>query len=96
MRWTTFASDSSTYANIPPAREYSSMSYDERDRRLIIFGGWNNGWYDDLYTLNVAKIVGPPYAIVQSDPAMGQLSGGVELKINGRGFKDTGCTVFFT
>jgi dynein heavy chain len=96
MRWTTFASDPDTYANIPPAREYASMAYDERDRRLIIFGGWNNGWYDDLYTLNVAKIVGPPYAIVQSDPAMGQLSGGVELKITGRGFKDSGCTVLFT
>lgn len=47
------------------------MAYDERDRRLIVFGGWNNGWYDDLRTLNVAKIVGPAYAITGSDPEMG-------------------------
>jgi dynein heavy chain, axonemal len=96
LRWTTFASDPDTYANIPAPREYASMAYDERDRRLVIFGGWNNGWFDDLYTLNVAKIVGPPYAIVQSNPAMGQLSGNVELKISGRGFKDNTCTVLFT
>jgi dynein heavy chain len=96
MRWTTFASNPETFENIPHPREYAAMTYDERERRLVIFGGWNNGWFDDLYTLNVAKIVGPPYAIVQSDPAMGQLSGGVELTITGRGFKDNSCTVLFT
>jgi hypothetical protein len=62
------------------------MAYDQKDRRLIIFGGWNNGWKDDLYTLSVAKIVGPSYAIVASDPPMGQLSGNVPLKITGKGF----------
>jgi dynein heavy chain len=96
MRWTTFASDEATYSNIPSAREYCAMSYDGRERRLVIFGGWNNGWYDDLYTLNVSKIVGPPYAIVNSDPAMGQLSGGVELEISGRGFSENQITVLFT
>jgi hypothetical protein len=88
LRWTTFASDPERYENIPTPREYASMAYDERDRRLIIFGGWNNGWKDDLYTLTVAKIVGPSYAIVNSNPDLGQLSGNVELSISGRGFKD--------
>ena len=96
LRWTTFASDPDTYPNIPSPREYASMAYDERDRRLIIFGGWNNGWFGDLYTLNVAKIVGPSYAIVSSDPALGQLSGNVELKIPGRGFKELSISVLFT
>lgn len=72
------------------------MAYDERDRRLVIFGGWNNGCKDDLYTLTVAKIVGPSYAIVSSDPDLGQLSGNVELKITGRGFKELSISVLFT
>lgn len=96
LRWTTFASDPDTYANIPSPREYAAMAYDERDRRLIIFGGWNNGWHGDLYTLTVAKIVGPSYAIVSSNPDLGQLSGNVELKITGRGFKELSISVLFT
>lgn len=96
LRWTTFASDPDTYPNIPSPREYAAMSYDERDRRLIIFGGWNNGWHGDLYTLTIAKIVGPSYAIVSSNPDLGQLSGNVELKITGRGFKELSISVLFT
>lgn len=96
MRWNTFASDPEIYENIPTPREYSAMSYDERERRLIIYGGWNNGWFNDLYTLNVAKIVGPSYAITASDPALGQLSGNVHLRITGRGFKDVNIRVLFT
>jgi hypothetical protein len=47
------------------------MSYDGRESRLIIFGGWNNGWYSDIYSLNVSKIVGPSYAITASEPSLG-------------------------
>lgn len=83
MRWNTFASDPETYSNIPSPREYSALAYDDKDRRLIVLGGWNNGWYGDLYSLNVGKIVGPSYAITKSDPALGQLSGNVNLTING-------------
>ena len=72
------------------------MAYDERDRRLLVFGGWKNGWYNDLYALNVAKIVGPSYAITASDPALGQLSGNVPLTISGQGFKDANIKVLFT
>jgi dynein heavy chain, axonemal len=96
LRWNTFASDPELFDNIPCPREYSAMTYDERDRRLIIYGGWNNGWYSDLYTLNVAKIVGPSYAITASDPALGQLSGNVSLRVTGRGFKDVNIRVLFT
>ena len=31
----------------------------------------NNGWFGDLNVLTVGKIVGPPYAITKSDPALG-------------------------
>lgn len=96
MRWTTFASDPDTFANIPPPREYAAMTYDHSESRLIVFGGWNNGWFDDLYALNVGKIVGPSYAIIDSEPAMGQLSGGVELTIKGEGFTENAISVLFT
>jgi dynein heavy chain len=59
------------------------MAYDERDRRLLVFGGWSNGWFNDLYALNVGKIVGPAYAITAADPALGQLTGNIELAITG-------------
>jgi hypothetical protein len=49
-----------------------------------------------MYSLTVAKIVGPSYAITASDPCLGQLSGGVELTINGRGIKDANIRVLFT
>jgi dynein heavy chain len=72
------------------------MSYDTDDARLICFGGWNSGWLNDLYTLNVSKIVGPPYAIESIDPPLGQLSGNVPLKIKGVGFRDNNIQVYFT
>lgn len=72
------------------------MTYDKKDRRLLVFGGWNNGWCDDLYSLNVAKIVGPSYAITASHPCLGQLSGNVPLTITGQGFKDGSIRVLFT
>lgn len=55
----------------PSPREYAAMSYDENNRRLVVFGGWHNGWLNDLYTLDVSKIVGPSYAITSIDPPLG-------------------------
>ena len=72
------------------------MCYDKRDRRLLLYGGWSNGWYGDMYALNVSKIIGPPYAITGSDPDMSQLTGGVKVRIFGRGFKEFGPKVLFT
>jgi len=96
MKWTTIASDPEIQPLIPAEREYSSMTYDHKDSRLIIFGGWNNGWFNDLYALNVKKIVGPSYAITSIDPCLGQLSGNVPITITGVGFKEATISVFFT
>lgn len=96
VRWTTYASDPEIYPNMPTPREYAAMAYDQRDNKLVIYGGWNNGWFDDLYSLNVGKIVGPSYAITGSDPCLGQLTGNVELVISGQGFKDANIKVLFT
>jgi dynein heavy chain len=101
MKWTQYASDPASFDNIPQSREYCAMTYtglmqtESKDRRLIIFGGWNNGWFNDLYSLNVAKIVGPSYAIIESDPICGQLSGNNLIKITGKGIRDS-PRVFFT
>ena len=73
------------------------MAYDQKDNKLIVFGGWNNGWHNDLHSLNVGKIVGPSYAITATEPSMGQLTGKVPLTITGQGFKDAGSiSVLFT
>jgi len=83
-KWTEYASNPDTFSNIPSPREYSAVAFDTNNlNSLIVFGGWNNGWFGDLYSLAVGKIVGPPYAITGSDPCLGQLSGKTELRIFG-------------
>jgi hypothetical protein len=61
-----------------------------------VFGGWNNGWFNDIHALNVGKIVGPSYAITEIIPSLGQLSGGVEVLVKGVGFTDASINVIFT
>jgi dynein heavy chain len=63
---------------------------------LLVFGGWNNGWFNDLHALNVSKIVGPLYAITEIVPNLGQLSGNVPVTIRGVGFTDSNIKVIFT
>ena len=47
----------------PGAREDCSVAYDAKTCNIIHYGGWKQGWLDDLWCLNVAGIVGPPYAV---------------------------------
>lgn len=49
-----------------------------------------------MFSLNVSKITGPPYAVVDIVPALGQLSGNVPVTIKGVGFKDANIKVIFT
>jgi len=72
----------------PQKRESSQMVYDHKDSRLIIFGGWSNDCLNDLWSLNVSKIVGPPYAIKGIKPDKGPLTGNTKVKIEGVGFED--------
>jgi len=64
------------------------MIYDHKDSRLIIFGGWSNDWFGDLWSLNVSQIVGPPYAITDIYPNKGPLTGNTKVKVGGVGFED--------
>jgi hypothetical protein len=81
---------------MPKPREYAAMCYDQREQRVFVYGGWNNGWMDDLWYLKVGKIVGPSYAIQSSEPSLGQLTGGVPITITGQGFKEVNINVLFT
>ena len=84
MQWVTYGSDPDTQeSGMPKPREYSAMTYDQREQRLILFGGWNNGWIDDMWSIKVSKIVGPSYAITSTEPSLGQLSGNVPITITG-------------
>ena len=76
---------------LPKPHEHVGVSYDQRESRLLIFGGLN-----DVYSLNVSKIVGPSYAVTSIEPAASQLSGGKSVTIRGAGFKDQNIKVFFT
>jgi dynein heavy chain len=93
MKWTTIECEDDV---VPPAREYTVLTYDHRESRLLVFGGWNQGWLDDIYALAVSKVVGPSYAITDVDPPLGQLSGNVPITIKGVGFKDSNIKVYFT
>jgi dynein heavy chain len=92
MSWMNIKTEDEEEENgpfLPQEREYSSMIYDTKNYRLVIFGGWANEWLDDVQALNVSSIVGPPYAITEIIPNLGQLTGGNTITVKGVGFKDT-------
>ena len=43
---------------------------------MLFFGGWHNQWLSSVDALNVSGIVGPPYTVLELNPATGPLSGG--------------------
>lgn len=93
LRWAPIHPEDSI---CPKPREYAGMAYDKKDSRLIVFGGWNNRWLNDMYALSVGKIVGPPYAITSVEPSTSQLSGGTEVTVKGVGFTEGSIKVLFS
>eukprot|EP00854_Cymbomonas_tetramitiformis_P005424 gene5424-6576_t len=71
----------------PEAREDTAIAYDNKQCRLIIFGGWANRWLGDLHTLNVATIIGPPYACMGCYPEFGPVFGDSEITVKGIKFR---------
>jgi len=76
----------------PILRESTAMVYDHRESRLVVFGGWSNRWLNDLWSINVSKIVGPPYSISKITPSLGPITGKTPIAIEGIGFEDN-CTI---
>lgn len=81
--------------DIPYPREDASMVYNSSLKSLVIYGGWSNEWYSDIYSLNVTKIVGPGYTVNQLVPNEGRISGGEEIKIVGTNIPQQTITVYF-
>lgn len=59
----------------------------------MVFGGWSDRWHDDIYTLDVGNIVGPPYAITDMLPKLGPVTGGTTIQIMGIDFINTADVV---
>jgi len=73
----------------PTPRSDSCMAYDNKNSRLIVYGGWADQWLDDIYTLDVGAVVGPPYAVTDIIPDMGPITGGTDIMIHGIDFVNT-------
>ena len=81
----------------PPPREDAAWTFDKKSAKLYCFGGWANDWLEDLYTLDVSGIVGPPYAVQSLEPNEGPMTGRTTVIIHGLDFTKAGkITVKFT
>ena len=77
------------FGEIPDARSDMSISYDPKGARLVLFGGWSGVWHNDVYTLDVGDVVGPPYAVMDIYPSIGPITGGNEVEVLGIDFVST-------
>jgi hypothetical protein len=82
MEWSPFTMQGAP----PPSREDCGIGYNGAACDLIFFGGWKQKWLDDLWVLNVAGVVGPPYAVMQVEPNTGPLTGGTPVILQGLRF----------
>ena len=73
----------------PPAREDAGCAYDPTESNLVFFGGWRQKWWNDLALLNVAGVVGPPYAVHACEPNTGPVTGLTPITIRGMKFKES-------
>ena len=75
--------------DIPDAREDAAWFFDRWRSRLVVFGGWADHWFDDVFALDVSGIVGPPYACSGLEPTLGPYTGKTPLRIFGMQFRET-------
>ena len=81
----------------PRPRADTAMIYDAERKRVIVFGGWANRWYNDAAALTLSPVVGPPYCVLGVEPTLGPITGGTPVKITGMGFEPgTTATIRFT
>ncbi|TYZ58261.1 hypothetical protein PybrP1_007938 [[Pythium] brassicae (nom. inval.)] len=79
----------------PCGRSDTTLAYDDKGSRLLLFGGWANAWLNDLYCLDVSCVVGPPYGVTGVFPAFGPSTGGTALVLDGIDFVNKPVTVRF-
>ena len=84
-----------TSGDLPSPRADCSLAYDKEEDQILLFGGWANRWFDDLYTLDVAEIVGPPYAVSTISPTTGAITGNTTVALEGYNFRGSAASVRF-
>ncbi|ETN24826.1 hypothetical protein PPTG_01014 [Phytophthora nicotianae INRA-310] len=80
----------------PCGRSDTTLAYDDKGSRLIVFGGWANAWLNDIFYLDVSCVVGPPYGITGIFPDFGPITGGTPLVIEGIDFVNKAVTIRFS
>ena len=65
----------------PHKRSGAQLAYNGKESKLVVFGGWQNQWFSDIHVLDVSRVVGPPYAIMDIYPSEGAITGGTEIEI---------------
>ena len=80
---------------IPTPREDAAMFYYQHTKNLLLFGGFNNEWYDEIYSICVSAIVGPSYSVKSLEPNMGRISGNQEIHLFGSKLAAGNITVYF-
>ncbi|ETW07727.1 hypothetical protein H310_02174 [Aphanomyces invadans] len=85
-----------THGTPPAARADTTLAYDDKGSRLMICGGWANLWFNDVFSLDVSCVVGPPYAITGVRPSFGAITGGLLLTVEGIDFTPKPVIVRFS
>ena len=80
---------------LPESREDAAMIYYQHSKNLLLFGGWNNEWFGDIYGICVSAIVGPSYSVKSISPNMGRISGNQEITLFGNKLNNGNITVYF-
>ena len=80
---------------LPESREDAAMIYYQHSKNLLLFGGWNNEWFGDIYGICVSAIVGPSYSVKSIYPNMGRISGNQEITLLGSKLSNGNITVYF-
>ena len=80
---------------LPEPREDATMIYYQHSKNLLLFGGWNNEWFGDIYGICVSAIVGPSYSVKSIKPNMGRISGNQEITLYGSKLSNGNITVYF-
>lgn len=73
-------------SQLPLPRSDSSLVMDTKGSRLVLFGGWAGRWMGDLLTLDVSRLIGPPYVTTGLSPSIGPITGGTRIEVSGVDF----------
>lgn len=81
-------------AAAPSPRSDTPILYSQDLGKIFLFGGWSGRWHNDIFTCDVADIVGPQYNIftikaIDWGQASSPITGGAKLIISGQGFEAT-------